>query len=229
MTRRLTSFFLLLSWLPLSLWPFPLHASEEPAARIKAREALTVPAADATASHGLQLTLLNIGGWAPSTIAGIAQQGSRLLMQCHIATTSLELLQIETDDFHQDFETARSRRLAARLNPPRPAVFFVRDTRQRPAFDAEAIGRGNSRSRPELRDTVWITRDTRDAAIAFAHELVHVLMNSGHHDESPGNLMNSETHPHNTQLTPAQCAQIRDNGARHSLLQLLQPLQPRRP
>lgn len=217
--RRLSAFFLLLPCLLLA--PVTLHASEGPVARIVAREPLTAAPAPATATHTLQLTLLDVGGWSPAAIAGITQQGSRLLMQCHIATTAIELLSIEVDDFHQDFETQRSRRLAAALSPGRPAVFFVRDSLQRPAFDAEAIGRGNSRRRPELRDTVWITRGTRDAAIAFAHELVHVLMNSGEHDETPGNLMNSDTRPDNTQLTPAQCALIRGNGEGHGLLRPL--------
>jgi hypothetical protein len=33
--------------------------------------------------------------------------------------------------------------LLARLPAPKPAVFLVDDTRNHPAFNAEAIGRGN--------------------------------------------------------------------------------------
>jgi hypothetical protein len=91
----------------------------------------------------------------------------------------------------------------------KPTVYFVSGTRQRPAFDAEAIGRGNSRTRPELADTIWVTRGTRDLGIAIAHELAHVLMDSGEHSEAPSNLMREDTGPENTDLTDAQCARMR--------------------
>ena len=42
-----------------------------------------------------------------------------------------------------------ARELARTLRHQAPAVYFVDDTRQDPAFDAEAIGRGNSRMRDE--------------------------------------------------------------------------------
>lgn len=97
-------------------------------------------------------------------------------------------------------------------------MYFVTDTRQRPGFDAEAIGRGNSSTRPELADSVWVTRAARDVDIALAHELVHVLANSGAHVELSGNLMRDETTPHNTRLTAAQCEQLREVGTEHGLL-----------
>ena len=86
------------------------------------------------------------------------------------------------------------------------------------AFDAEAIGRGNSQTRPELRDTVWITRGTRDLGIAMTHEIVHVLMDSGEHSEEPDNLMRDETAPGNSRLTPAQCARLLEAGTANGLL-----------
>jgi len=98
----------------------------------------------------------------------------------------------------------------------------VRDTRSRPAFDAEAIGRGNSRTRPELADTVWITATTRDPGVALAHELAHVLMDSGEHSEEPGNLMRDETSAKNTALTAAQCVRLRDTASANGLLKGVQ-------
>ena len=78
-----------------------------------------------------------------------------------------------------------------------------------PAFDAEAIGRGNSGSRPELRDTVWIALGSRDLGIVLAHELAHVLMDSGEHSDEPGNLMRDETAPENTHPCPSEpCSEI---------------------
>jgi len=100
----------------------------------------------------------------------------------------------------------------------KPAVYLVRHTKSRPAFDAEAIGRGNSRTRPEIADTVWMTAATRDPGIALAHELAHVLMDSGEHSEEQGNLMREETSPRNTTLTAEQCARVREAGSRNGLL-----------
>ena len=87
-----------------------------------------------------------------------------------------------------------------------------------PAFDAEAIGRGNSRSRPELADTVWVARGARDLGIVVAHELAHVLMDSGEHDNTADNLMAESTTPQNTQLTAVQCQRLTASGRRNGLL-----------
>jgi hypothetical protein len=114
--------------------------------------------------------------------------------------------------------TRDSREFARRSGLAKPAVFFVDDTLHRPAFDAEAIGRANAKNRPEMADTVWITATTRDLPVALAHELVHVLTDSGDHSESPGNLMREETAPGNTQLTPEQCSRIVAIGQAHGLL-----------
>ena len=94
----------------------------------------------------------------------------------------------------------------------------MRDTRSRPAFDAEAIGRGNSRTRPELADTVWMTVATRDAGTALAHELAHVLMDTGEHSDEPGNLMRDETTAGNTVLSETQCARLGETGSGNGLL-----------
>jgi hypothetical protein len=65
---------------------------------------------------------------------------------------------------------------------------------------------------------VWITAGIRDLPIALAHELVHVLSDSGAHSDAPGNLMNDETAPGNTQLTSAQCSRIVATGEANGLL-----------
>jgi hypothetical protein len=115
--------------------------------------------------------------------------------------------------------TRDSREFAKRAGLPTPAVFFVDDTRQDPAFDAEAVGRGNARSRPEMTDTVWITAATRDLPIALAHELAHVLADSGAHAEGPDNLMRDETAPGRTRLEPAQCERIVTVGKANGLVE----------
>ena len=85
-------------------------------------------------------------------------------------------------------------------------------------FDAEAFGRGNTRNRDWLRDTVWLSKGIVDVERAVAHELMHVLMNSGAHVSDRGNLMNAETSVENWRLSLNQCEQARTAGLAHGLL-----------
>ena len=112
----------------------------------------------------------------------------------------------------------RGRIVDAITHPARPAVFFVARTRNEPAFDAEAFGAGNTQTRMELRDTIWITRGTPDLPEAIAHELFHVLANSGGHSEDRSNLMHQATAPGRRQLTAAQCALMVDTARKNKLL-----------
>ncbi len=171
-------------------------------------------------THSLSLTLAyqEGGGWAEETIHGAVRQSAQILAQCGVALSKVELVRIEAPTRFHDFYTPISRELARLLPLPKPTIYFVADTRQRPAFDAEAIGRGNSRSRPELTDTVWITRAAADLGIVLTHELAHVLMDSGEHVDEPGNLMSDETAPGNTQLSEAQCTRLREAGTANGLL-----------
>jgi hypothetical protein len=114
--------------------------------------------------------------------------------------------------------------LVRRLQVAKPAVFFVRDTRHPTAFEAEAFGTGNTRTRPELAGTVWLTENVRDLPVALAHELVHVLADSGAHSDLPNNLMREETAPGNRWLTAEQCEATRTSGERNGWLQ--RELQP---
>ncbi len=168
----------------------------------------------------LRLTLVQFAGgaWTESDILAVAEQAATILAQCAIAPGKSDLVRVDAEARFRYFHTPTSRELARRLRPRPPAVYFVDGTRERPAFDAEAIGRGNSGSRPELANTVWIVHDTRDPAVALAHELAHVLMDSGEHSEELGNLMRDETAPGNTWLSSAQCAQLRATGTANGLL-----------
>ena len=166
----------------------------------------------------LTLAYLEGSGWAPESIAAAANESARILGQCGLELKSAELVRVTAPSRFHDFLTPVSRELAAALHLGKPTVYFVAGTRQRPAFDAEGIGRGNSRTRPELRDTVWITRGTRDLGIAMAHELVHVLMDSGEHSHEPDNLMRDETAPGNSRLSAAQCKRLQETGGANGLL-----------
>jgi hypothetical protein len=184
------------------------------------RRELPVERSVPAATHSLKLALayLEGGGWAPEAIHAAIRQSARILGQCGVALQKLEIVLVRAPERFRDFYTPTSRELARALLLGKPTVYFVTDTRQRPAFDAEAIGRGNSRTRPELRDTVWITRGARDPGIVLAHELAHVLMDSGEHSQAPGNLMREDTTPGNTVLSADQCARLRDTGSANGLL-----------
>lgn len=188
--------------------------------RVEARAAIADAAIPSgpVLTHTLALTVANIAAWPEAEITAAVHETARILAQCGIRIARADLVTVAAPDAHRYFDTPRSRELARVLALPKPTLYFTAGTRQTPAFDAEAIGRGNSRTRPELADTVWIARGARDLGIVVAHELAHVLMDSGAHDHSPGNLMAESTTPQNTQLSNAQCARIRATGTRNSLL-----------
>lgn len=184
------------------------------------RRELPIVARVAPAEHELRLTLayLDGSGWTSEEILAAAQESARILGQCGVTMTSVTLVHVRASDRFRDFDTPASRELARALPLAKPAVYLVAGTRQRPAFEAEAIGRGNSRTRPELADTVWVTHGARDPGIVLAHEIAHVLMDSGEHSDAPGNLMRDETSPKSTLLSQPQCARLRDTGSANGLL-----------
>ena len=157
-------------------------------------------------------------GWEAVRFLEVLRQATAILAQCDIGLAGAEWVSLSTPERYLDFSTPVSRELAIAAPVRRPAIYLVRNTLARPPFQAEAIGRGNSRTRPELTDTVWITVGTRDAGIALAHELAHVLMNSGEHSDEPDNLMRDETTGVNTRLSVKQCTQMRENARGNGLL-----------
>ncbi len=204
----------------LLLAALPALAQDLEAISILERREVALASVPGSPAHELRLTLayLEGTGWTPGAIVNAANGSARILGQCNLELKIVELVRVAAPGKFHDFLTPLSRELAAALQLGKPTVYFVAGTRQRPAFDAEAIGRGNSRTRPELRDTVWIARRTRDLGVAMTHELVHVLMDSGEHSEEPDNLMRDETAPGNSRLSMAQCARLREVGTANGLL-----------
>jgi len=183
------------------------------------RRQLRLERMHATPSHHLRLTLAYFEySWNPETIHAAVRNSARIFAQCGVAIAKAELVRIDAPARFHDFHTPESRELARALRLPRPTIYFVAGTRQQPAFDAEAIGRGNSGTRPELRDTVWVARGARDLDIVLAHELAHVLMDSGEHSEESGNLLREDTAPQNMHLTQAQCTRLRETATSNGLL-----------
>ena len=166
----------------------------------------------------LAVVLLENSGWTRARAVTAVLEASPILGQCGVAIESVELDVLAVPASHLDFSTPAARELARAFPVGRPAVYLVRDTKSRPAFEAEAIGRGNSRTRPEIVDTVWMTSGVRDPGIALAHELAHVLMDSGEHSTEEGNLMRDETSRGNRRMSEAQCTRLRESGRANGLL-----------
>jgi hypothetical protein len=184
---------------------------------ITAAHLLTPPGS----TYRLKLSVVHLdgSGWQPEPVLHALRQATAILGQCDVAIVGVEWVSLSAPARYLDFSTPAARELA-KLHPvPRPAIYLVRNTRNRPAFDAEAIGRSNSRTRPELADTVWMTAATRDAGVALAHELAHVLMDSGEHSDEPGNLMRDETSTAGTALSVTQCTRLREMALSNGLLQ----------
>jgi len=171
-------------------------------------------------AHLLRLEMAVQSGarWSPDVILAATRRAAAILAQCGVRTVA-RLSEFVGPRRYRNFASPASRELTRRLALRKPAIFFVDDTLQRPAFDAEAIGRANAGSRPEMADTVWVTAATRDLPIALAHELVHVLTDSGVHSDGADNLMREDTAAGNTQLTSEQCANAVATGAAKGLLE----------
>jgi hypothetical protein len=199
------------------------HAMDPPLTKVRS---WTLADRDLSASqtrpnaYRLRLEMAVVSGprWAPDLILDAAKRAAAILAQCDIQVSPVQLHEFSGPQRYRYLFTPDSREFARRAGLGKPAIFFVDDTLQRPAFDAEAIGRANAKTRPEMADTVWITAAIRDLPVALAHELVHVLTDSGDHSNAPNNLMRDDTAPGNTHLTPEQCSSIIATGQANGLI-----------
>ncbi|MCP4953388.1 MAG: S8 family serine peptidase [Proteobacteria bacterium] len=165
------------------------------------------------------LVFLSQSGWTADRVQTLIQSASRIIQQCNIVIRPASLVSLATNDSIRDFSTSNARLITKVMKSDRASVFFVRDTVDRPAFDAVAFGTRNSVNTPELRFTAWVTTMTVDPHIALAHELVHVLMDDGTHSYAPRNLMRGDTSPDNLELTAAQCELMQRNARANGLLE----------
>ena len=157
-------------------------------------------------------------GWEAKRVQDIVQKGAALIAPCGITLKPAVVLEVEANTSLRDFSRSNAKLLSGKVAPGVPRVFFVRDTLDRPAYDAVTFGTANSRRNPELRFTVWMTAVTRDPHIALAHELAHVLLDDGAHSTLPRNLMRADTSPDNLKLTAEQCTRMRDTARNNGLL-----------
>jgi hypothetical protein len=177
----------------------------------------------ATENFGFQLSLDVLWldpRWRTSRVRQALQQAYRILAQCDIGPRHVAAFAIQADDYLLDLSTGSARSLleATGTGAQQPIVVFARDTLMQEAYLGEAFGLGNTRRRPWLANSVWLMHDVDDAGIALAHELFHVLANSGVHVEDRPNLMQPDTHPESTELSAEQCQQAQSSGVVNGLL-----------
>jgi len=115
----------------------------------------------------LEMAVQSGARWAPDVILGATRRAAAILSACGLQTLA-SLHEFDGPHRYRNLSSAASRELARELRLGTPTVFFVDNTLHQPAFDAEAIGRANSLTRPEMTNTVWITAATRDLPIALA-------------------------------------------------------------
>jgi hypothetical protein len=178
------------------------------------------PAAKPAATRALDLSVVVLAsaGWEPTGVRAMLRDAAVIFAQCGISLAKAAVHYLSVPERLQYFTVETAEALVRARGYPKPAAYLVADTRRPVAFDAEAFAPANAAAHPLLTDTVWIVRGTRSPGIALAHELVHVLTDSGEHSALAGNLMRDETDPANTHLTAAQCRQLVERGSARGLL-----------
>ncbi len=164
--------------------------------------------------------------WTTARIQPLIDRLAAVIAVCGIELQPVTVKFYDAQPQLRVMSVGAARTLRRELSLQRPTVYLLEQTRTLRSpdgeyyrFDAEAFGRGNTRYRSWLLDTVWIAASVVDADLAVAHELLHVLMNTGEHNNIEGNLMNAATSPDNHHLNQQQCQRAIENGLANGLLQ----------
>jgi hypothetical protein len=164
------------------------------------------------------LILIDGSGWTQKLLIDASIQSTEILGQCGIGVPRINLITLKTSEKYKVPDRSQRINLARNIPPAaKPFVFFIRSAGD-VTKDAFSYGRSNTRS-DDLKDTVWVKSELTDiAGIALAHELVHILSNSGEHISEPGNLMNEDADTTTVKLKPDQCNNIVRLGIENSFL-----------
>jgi len=169
----------------------------------------------------LELIVLN-SAFDDQRIDAMLDQAADIFSQCAIAIPKVEVYKADVAAHQQYLATGPAKTVMQSLRSTGPkrklTIVLAHDTRMQMAFDAEAFGRANTRNRSWLTDSVWLTAGLRDDGIALAHEMFHVLANSGDHSSDEGNLMLARTTGKNTSLTAKQCMAASETALRQGLI-----------
>jgi hypothetical protein len=187
---------------------------------VEERASETLQTDMASNEKALELTIVALegAGWQPAAVRAMLRGAGKIFRQCGIALRKVSVQRLSAPERLRYFTLDTAQALIAARPYPKPAVYLMRDTRRPEPFDAEAFAPANSAAHPQLVDTVWIMQGMRHPEVALAHELVHVLTNSGAHSDEAGNLMREETALENTRLTTEQCRRIVASGSARGLL-----------
>jgi hypothetical protein len=164
------------------------------------------------------LVLIDNSGWTKKLLINASTHSMEILGQCGIGVPTINLITLKTSEKYKDPDRSQRIDLARSISPAaKPLVFFIRSAGD-VMKDAFSYGRSNTRS-AELKDTVWVKSELTDiAGVALAHELIHILSNSGEHINEPGNLMNEDADTTTVKLKPDQCNNIVRLGIENGFL-----------
>lgn len=205
-----------LDWVSSGYIPDPLAG--EPVQKTLLRR-LEIESASSGANPRLSLDALQLDRrWLPAQIEAAMHQAFEILAQCGIGAGEVRLHAVDAPDYLRDLSTGSAHTLLTAAGGEFASVVFARDTRMQAQYTGEAFGLGNTAMRPWLTNSVWLMLGVDDPGIALAHELYHVLANSGNHVTVRGNLMQADTRPDGTELSPEQCQLALSNGIANGLL-----------
>ena len=181
-------------------------------------ESLEIDSSPREKALDLSVVALEGSGWEPAAVRAMLRGATAIFAQCGVGLRKVSVHWLSAPERLHYFTIATAQALLAARTYAKPAVYLMADTRRAEPFDAEAFAPANSGAHPQLADTVWIMRGMRHPEVALAHELAHVLTNSGEHSGEPGNLMRDETALENTRLSAEQCRRIVSSGSARGLL-----------
>ncbi|MEJ2176611.1 MAG: S8/S53 family peptidase [Gammaproteobacteria bacterium] len=195
-------------WARRGYIPDPLHRGMPPEFELLAQPRML----ESVDGRALTLDVLQLDPrWQLQQVEAAVEAANKILSQCDIAISKLNLYRIDGPAYLQDLEVGSAHTVlksfrALQTDEHNIALLLGRNSRMRTEFEAQAFGESNTTTRPWLRNTVWIMHGARDLPVTFAHELFHVLSDSGTHAPSARNLMSAQTSEQGTALTAAQCA-----------------------
>lgn len=204
---------------PLAITPKPPSVTE-PRFVSKAPISLSSEGTyDLTHSLSLNVVLLEGSGWNQTETSSMLTTASKILEQCGIGIKEAQLYIYLVPHHMLNPRIEAARQLVSILNLSTPLLVLAATTPSPERFGGEVFGTGNTRNRPELRHSAWISSATHDRDALLARLLVIMLRNSPAASSDPDNLLyGTESASTRTTLDSAQCNEVRKNGEQEKLL-----------
>jgi len=196
--------------------PDPLTALHEPP-QFDAPKVVTLMSTPATNRLDLDILILH-EHWDMTRVKHLLGELFEILATCDVGPGNLSIINVAAPEYLSHLSVGAAHTLLGSQPQENATLVLSDDTRMLEPYEAEAFGLGNTRTRPWLRNSVWLTSTVQHEGNAAAHELFHILANDGKHLVEPGNLMQSQTAIDNVHLSAAQCVQLREVGAQSGLL-----------